>query len=151
MIEISINAELKEITEQELVALLTEVCEAALQHEQKSGSIGISVIDDTQIRELNAQFRGIDRPTDVLSFPCIDGSSYDVTDAYLGDIAISIDRAEMQANEYGHSLRRELAFLTVHGVLHLLGYDHEASDQIEAECDMFRKQEEILTSLGYKR
>ena len=65
MIEISINAELKEITEQELVALLTEVCEAALQHEQKSGSIGISIIDDTQIRELNAQFRGIDRPTDV--------------------------------------------------------------------------------------
>lgn len=157
MIDISINAELNVISEEEVISLLNEVCEATLKYEQRTGSIGISIVDDAVIQRINAEFRSKDYATDVLSFPSYDGSSYDVTDAYLGDIAISIERAAAQANEYGHSLKRELAFLAVHGMLHLLGYDHEGRDEQskeqvnEGESKMFSKQEEILTNLGYIR
>ncbi|NLB62381.1 MAG: rRNA maturation RNase YbeY [Clostridiales bacterium] len=151
MIDISINAELNGISEDEAIRLLNEICTATLVFEQRSGNVGVSIVDDAVIQRINAEFREKNQATDVLSFPSYDGSSYDVTDAYLGDIAISIDRAVAQAKEYGHSLQRELAFLAVHGMLHLLGYDHEAGDAQKGESIMFSKQEEILTNLGYKR
>jgi len=106
---------------------------------EKSASLVLT--DDEEIKDLNLKFRGIDSPTDVLSFPA------DESD-YLGDIFISVDRLIVQAAEYGHSPEREFAFLLVHGILHLLGYDHENE---EAEREMFSKQEEILNALNYRR
>lgn len=110
------------------------------------GSVSLLVTDNNEIRRLNRDFRGIDRETDVLSFPA--GEEYGNEEATLGDIAISLPRAEAQAEEYGHSLERELAFLTVHGMLHLLGYDHiEAAD----EARMRQEQTKILTEMGIER
>ena len=97
---------------------------------------------------MNLETRGVDRPTDVLSFPVFD-EDFGVGYAVLGDIVISYDTAKRQAEQYGHSLERELAFLTVHSVLHLLGYDHETSPEDEKE--MFSRQEAILVSMGLKR
>jgi len=96
-------------------------------------TLTVAVVDDAEIRRLNRDFRGIDRPTDVLSFPADDaaaefilppGAETGSEPTYLGDVVISLDRAEAQAAEYGHSLDREMAFLAVHGTLHLLGHDH---------------------------
>ena len=107
--------------------------------------------DNEGIRELNNRFRGIDRPTDVLSFPLLDfeGSEEPPTDereTQLGDIVLSLERAAEQAEEYGHSYEREIAFLCVHSMLHLLGYDHETGE--EDELDMRRRQTEIMDRLG---
>jgi len=109
--------------------------------------LGVSVLitDDEKIHELNRQYRGKDAPTDVLSFPLYDDEGY-LDEEELGDIVISLERAKLQAEEYGHSLNREIAFLTAHSMLHLLGYDHE-----NGETEMFEKQEEILNILGIKR
>ena len=110
--------------------LVRRCCHAVLQMEEFQGSAEISVlfVDNGQIREMNRKHRGIDAPTDVLSFPLGENGEYDVnpdTGAYmLGDIVISAQRAVEQAQEFGHSLQREIAWLTVHSMLHLLGYDH---------------------------
>ena len=116
-------------------------------------------MDNDGIREQNAALRGIDKPTDVLSFPLLDineegklelfGEDFAEGAVLLGDILISTEKAMQQATEYGHSLLRELCFLTVHSMLHLLGYDHERSK--EEEVLMFQKQEEILSFLGITR
>lgn len=116
-------------------------------------------MDNAAIQELNREQRGIDRPTDVLSFPMlyfdengdIIDSDYDSDGdlLLLGDIVISAERARQQAEEYGHGFVREMAFLTVHSMLHLLGYDHV--DDPEGERIMFAKQEEILSKLGITR
>ena len=97
--------------------------------------ISVTVTDDAAICELNKEYRKIDSPTDVLSFP-MDGG------AVLGDIVISLERAYEQANSYGHSVKREVVFLTVHSMLHLLGYDHEISE--EDERVMFAVQDLIM-------
>ena len=119
-------------------------------------SVSVSIVNDRQIHRLNKKYRGIDSSTDVLSFPLLedgcptpDDIDYDSGCIPLGDIVISIDHAVMQARDYGHSLRREIAFLCVHSVLHLLGYDHVTSD--EDERIMFDKQREILGSMGITR
>ncbi|HHZ18414.1 MAG TPA: rRNA maturation RNase YbeY [Acholeplasmataceae bacterium] len=104
-------------------------------------TVSLILTDDAEIWSLNRQFRGVDRPTDVLSFPADE-------EEYLGDIFISVDRLLAQAEEYGHSAEREFAFLLVHGLLHLMGYDHHDPEQ---EQEMFTKQEEILNALGYRR
>ena len=116
----------------------------------------MTLTDNVGIHELNRDFRGIDRPTDVLSFPLFEGEmpSSETEDGEkhklpLGDIVISTEKAMEQAEEYGHSIEREIAFLCVHSVLHLLGYDHERSE--DEEKDMFRRQEEILDACGFKR
>lgn len=103
----------------------------------------IIFISDDEIHEMNKKYRGIDRPTDVISFALEDSSDdgYGLRERVLGDIYISIDRARSQAKEYGHSLNRELRFLSVHGFLHLLGYDHMNE---EDEKEMFSRQELIL-------
>jgi len=116
--------------------------------------ISISLIDDKTIHKINKEYRQVDRPTDVISFAFLDNevdketllSSSSLLD--LGEIYISLDRAKAQAIEYQHSLHRELAFLFIHGLLHLLGYDHMNE---EDEQKMFALQDEILSLGGIKR
>ncbi len=127
----------------------------ALKHEGFGHDVELSVTftDNEEIHRLNREYRQRDSATDVLSFPMYDFRAGDVPCdgecAELGDIVISVERAAEQAQQYGHSLKREIAFLTVHSVLHLLGYDHELSE--EEEKLMFAKQDEIMNSLGIKR
>ena len=110
----------------------------------KLGNIefGVIFVDNNEIHELNKTYRNIDRETDVISFALEDEKKEDFTKTrLLGDIYISIDKAKEQAISYEHSLERELSFLAVHGLLHLLGYDHMTK---EDEKIMFTKQKEIL-------
>lgn len=114
--------------------------------------VSVTFVDDEGIRALNKKFRNMDKPTDVLSFPLLDyeGESeepfFDELCHNLGDIVISLERAMAQANEFGHSFEREVAFLTAHSMLHLLGYDHELSD--EDDADMRKRQNDIMERLG---
>jgi probable rRNA maturation factor len=129
--------------------LLRHVTAEALRHEGIEGEIALSVVitDDGAVRELNREFRDVDAPTDVLAFGIGEESDFVTAPgepAYLGDVIISYPRAVIQAEEYGHSINRELALLTVHGVLHLLGYDHV--DEVE-RTEMWARQNEILESL----
>ena len=134
--------------------LIENVISDALKYEGVSDNteISVTIVDNEEIRKINNKFRNIDRATDVLSFPLIDFDNEDLPNdgskIYLGDIIISIERAKEQANEYGHSLDREVGFLTAHSMLHLLGYDHMVPEE---EKVMFAKQEEILSNLGLKR
>lgn len=135
--------------------LIRKCCHAVLEYEgfEKTGEVSVSFVDDTEIRKLNNEFRDIDKSTDVLSFPLGEDNEYDYnneTDAYmLGDIVISLETAARQARDYGHSLEREIGFLTVHSILHLLGYDH-VEDRLEARI-MREKEEAILDKLGISR
>ncbi len=153
-IDFSLPENAPEITN-ETTALIQSACEAALEYENFEGDaeISVTITDNAEIKELNFAHRGIDKATDVLSFPLGENGRYDknlASGAYmLGDIVISLERATEQAKEYGHSLRREIAFLTVHSVLHLLGYDHVNNE--EEEREMFKKQDEILKAMGVTR
>lgn len=135
--------------------LVRRCCHAVLVNEGFDGSTEISVrfVDDEEIHSLNKQYRNVDRATDVLSFPLGEDGVYDINKdtgaKMLGDIVISIDRATEQAEIYGHSIEREIGFLTVHSMLHLLGYDHE-NGGLEA-VRMREKEETALTQLGLKR
>ena len=126
----------------------------ALKYEKVpfSAELSVTFTDNENIKTLNAEYRNIDRETDVLSFPLYNADEISLIDerrAALGDVVISLEKAKAQAEEYGHSFEREVAFLTVHSVLHLLGYDHEISE--EAETEMFAKQEEILKKMKLDR
>ncbi len=135
--------------------LVRRCCTAVLVQEQFDGSAEVSVmfVDDDMIHQLNLQHRNIDRATDVLSFPLGENGVYDINNdtgaKLLGDIVISINHAIDQADRYGHSLQREIGFLTVHSMLHLLGYDH-VNGGIES-VRMREKEEAVLTQLGLKR
>ena len=135
--------------------LIKRCCNAVLKYEkiQTPVEISVSFTDDNGIKELNASFRGQNRPTDVLSFPLSENFELkaDEESGYciLGDIVISIERAVEQAGLYGHSLEREIGFLTVHSMLHLLGYDHE-NGGIQARI-MREKEEAVLHDLGLSR
>lgn len=135
--------------------LVRRCCNAVLINEEFEGSAEISVrfVDDETIHQLNREFRNVDRSTDVLSFPLGEDGVYDInydTGAkMLGDIVISMEHAVMQAKLYGHTLQREIAFLTVHSMFHLLGYDHEAGGMEMVR--MREKEETVLTQLGLKR
>ncbi len=134
---------------EEAEAWITRAAQAALAHEGRGGDISVLLTDDESIHVMNRDYRQVDRPTDVLSFPAWEGESLaQIPDAYLGDIAISVDTAKRQAEEYGHSLSRELSFLSVHGTLHLLGYDHMEENEKER---MFALQNEILEQIGETR
>ena len=133
--------------------LIRRAIEATLDYESfnNNAEISITFTDNDGIQRLNRDFRGLDRPTDVLSFPLTDYEAIDTPLAdelcgSLGDVVLSLERAREQAEEYGHSLDREIAFLTVHSMLHLLGYDHETGE--EDELDMRRRQSEILKNIG---
>lgn len=135
--------------------LIRRSCNAVLEFEGFEGPAEISVtfVDNARIHELNRQYRNKDSATDVLSFPMSDNGDYDIDEdngcKILGDIVISMERAMEQAELYGHSLQREVAYLTVHSMLHLLGYDHEASG-LEA-VHMREKEEAVLIKLGLPR
>jgi len=136
-----------------LKRLVRLAVEATLAYEAVARELEVSVTftDDEGIQRLNRNYRKIDKPTDVLSFPLFDfegdedAISEEICDM-LGDIVISLERAAAQAEEFGHSFEREVAFLTVHSMLHLLGYDHETSE--EDELDMRRRQTAIMEMLG---
>ena len=132
--------------------LIRKACNATLNYEgfADSAEVDVSIVNDDMIKEMNRDFRNIDSSTDVLSFPLGEDGNYDKnpeTDALmLGDIVISIDHALAQADLYGHSVEREIAFLTVHSMLHLLGYDH-VNGGLEKRT-MRDKEEAILEALG---
>lgn len=109
----------------------------------------VIIVDNDYIHKLNKEYRGIDRPTDVISFALEDEEdSIKLDFRVLGDIYISLDKTYEQAKLYDHSFLRELSFLTIHGLLHLLGYDHMVKEDEEV---MFKKQEELLNEFGIKK
>ncbi len=122
----------------------------ALNYQKISNALfNIIIVDEEKIRELNKNYRNKDSVTDVISFALEDDNTFIKTDVrVLGDIYICIKRAREQAKEYGHSLLRELSFLSIHGLLHLLGYDHMTKEE---EKVMFDLQEVILSECGIKR
>lgn len=147
------NQNEKDIT-YKLKMLLRRAIAETLAYEQYNNDVQVSVTltDDEGIHELNARFRGVDAPTDVLSFPLFDFEGetdeppIDEMENMLGDIVLNLNRARTQAEEFGHSFEREAAFLTVHSMLHLLGYDHETDEQ--DELDMRARQSAIMERMG---
>ena len=135
--------------------LVRRCCNAVLTFENfdEPAEISVTFVDDARIHELNKQYRDVDSATDVLSFPLGENGVYDKNPetgaSLLGDIVISLETAVRQAESYQHSLQREIAFLTVHSMLHLLGYDH-VDGGIEA-VHMREKEEHVLQELGLKR
>ena len=137
-----------------LKMLVRRAIESTLRYEgvREHCEVSVTFTDNEGIHKLNRQYRGVDRPTDVLSFPLFDyeGESeeppVDELMGMLGDIVLSLEQAKKQAEEYGHSFEREVAFLCVHSMLHLLGYDHETGE--EDELDMRRRQGEIMMRMG---
>jgi probable rRNA maturation factor len=135
--------------------LIRRCCHAVLMAEKfkQDAEVSVSFVSNEEIRRLNRIYRQKDRSTDVLSFPLGQNGRYDVNKetgcALLGDVVISLETAVRQANMYGHSLEREIGFLTVHSMLHLLGYDHETSPLEERK--MREKEEEVLAALGISR
>ena len=137
----------------ELRTLVKKCCLETLYEEGYKGSFEVSVTftDNEGIREINKEYRNIDKETDVLSFPATDaGESFtrsrETGCFILGDIVMSLEKAVAQAQEYGHSFEREAAFLTVHSMLHLLGYDHEQGGL--EKTVMREKEEQVLEALG---
>ncbi len=132
--------------------LLRRCCNAVLvmEHFTDPAEISITFVDDDQIHLLNREHRHVDRPTDVLSFPLGENGQYDTNPEngakMLGDIVLNIPCVVRQAEEYDHSFQREIAYLTAHSMLHLLGYDHEAGG-MEA-VRMREKEEEVMQQLG---
>lgn len=143
--------------EKKLEEYISRSFAAALSYEGVDFSCELEalIVDEKTIREMNRDYREIDRATDVLSFPLYENAEDARRDVctnesvLLGNMVICLQRAKEQAEEYGHSLEREICFLTVHSTLHLLGYDHELGDREESE--MFQKQKEILETMGVKR
>lgn len=152
-LHIDLNDE-QNFLDEEIKRQISELLETAFQMEKLEGDCELSLtfVDNETIHEINREYRGVDRPTDVISFALEEGEELEIvgTDLprVLGDIIISVPKAREQAKEYGHSFMRELGFLAVHGFLHLLGYDHETDEE---EALMFRKQEEILQKHGLTR
>ncbi len=128
-----------------LIALQTQTLKSV---KQKKLSFSVSVVDEEFIKQLNNAYRKINKVTDVLSFPT-DEADYEEDDELdLGDIVICLQKLKLQANEFGHSLEREAAFLFTHGFLHLLGYDHI---DLKSEQEMFTLQDKILSQSGFLR
>ncbi|MED4728502.1 rRNA maturation RNase YbeY [Aneurinibacillus migulanus] len=157
-IEIEFIQEYEPELSEELLALLRQVLEEAARTEEVEGELTVTFVDNERIHELNREYRGIDCPTDVLSFAMneegeeemeifLDEEMDDMPNM-LGDVIISIPKAQEQAKEYGHSFEREMGFLAVHGFLHLNGYDHETEAE---EREMFGRQEEILNRVRLTR
>ncbi|WP_094700349.1 rRNA maturation RNase YbeY [Brevibacillus laterosporus] len=153
-----VNEQDEEIT-QEHQQLIEECLQKAAQFEEITGEVVITLVNNERIHELNRDYRGVDRPTDVLSFALneegegdmeifVEESEFDDYPNMLGDIIISIQRTKEQAQDYGHSFERELGFLAVHGFLHLIGYDHGTPEE---EKEMFTRQENILQEVGLTR
>jgi len=147
-IEFQIAPRFRSLIDEEEIRLA--VIHALLNEGKEKGEISVVLTDDDGIRELNRDFRGVDEASDVLAFG-VEGEGFVLSPEayhYLGDVIISYPRAVVQAKEAGHSVEDELKLLVVHGVLHLLGYDHEDE---EGEALMWKKQEEILAKSGGER
>ncbi|MGY4690349.1 rRNA maturation RNase YbeY [Salibacterium sp. K-3] len=144
--------ETESLTE-ELQHLMIDVLQhaAAAEGLPEEAELSVTVTDNDTIQDINKQYRGLDKPTDVISFALNEGAEEpgetDMPDL-LGDIIISLEKAEEQARAYGHSLKREMGFLAVHGLLHLIGYTH---DEPEKEQKMFARQEAVLNDYGLER
>lgn len=155
MVEIIYN-NIEELKEEE--AIIEKVVQAVLEEENvlRELDVNITITNNEEIHKINKEYRNVDRPTDVLSFPMFsreeiptlkENANNDVEEI-LGDIIISIPKVKEQAEEYGHSFTRELAYLTTHGMLHLLGYDHMIDEEKE---EMRAKEEKILEKLKITR
>lgn len=162
---IQIDYEAKDKLALDYEKIINKVVEAAIDYEECPFECDVNVVltDNERIHEVNKEFRDMDKPTDVLSFPMVEYSTpseFDQLENYdeffhpetgellLGDIMISIDKVKEQADNYGHSLERELGFLVAHSMLHLFGYDHmEEEERVVMET----KQEEILQEIGLTR
>jgi len=137
-----------------LAAMLSQAIKEAIRLAEgpEEAEVSLMLVDDQRIHSLNIEYRGVDRPTDVLSFALQEESEEepdsDYEDDMLGDIVISAERAREQAEEYGHSFEREIVYLAVHGTLHLLGYDHEEEKDKQ---EMRSKEEEVMARLGLER
>lgn len=136
----------------EIRNIIRKACNATLKYENFTDKalVDVTIVTDDEIKSINNEFRDIDKSTDVLSFPLGENGVYDidpVTGAkMLGDVVISMDHANVQAELYGHGIIREVAFLTVHSMLHLLGYDH-VNNKTE-EMDMRKRQDDVLELMG---
>jgi len=152
------NRQEKITVDEVMETLVAQVVGKVLTYEEceESYEVSISFVNNEEIRSLNREYRGIDKATDVLSFPMLEfvdeelyeedeNTDYIDEEMALGDIVISMEKVLEQSEEYGHSFSRELAFLLVHGMLHLLGYDHEEE---ATDGEMFEKQEEILKEMN---
>ena len=146
----------EELLTAELEEAILKAAAESLKYEEfdENCEISVSIVDNEEIRQINKQFRNIDRATDVLSFPMLtfeEGEEAEVNEndeIILGDIIISLERAREQAEEYGHSYKRELHYLLVHGIMHCLGYDHMTEEE---KTEMREKEEFILSKLGITR
>ena len=153
MMTLDFTDETNELTEEQ-AAQLESLLEFAAGKEGIADpcELSLTIVNNDKIHEINREYRGVDRPTDVISFALEEGEEMEISGVdiprILGDIIISVEKAHQQAEEYGHSFIRELGFLAVHGFLHLLGYDHMTE---EDEKEMFRRQEEILHNYGLTR
>ena len=151
------NIQTKVEIDNHFTGLLERTLEAGLNINQKTAAeVSIVLVDDGYIQQLNSEYRGIDQPTDVLSFaiqedqpdtPLFPKGGMDLPEL-LGDIFISVERAVEQADSYGHSLEREFCYLAIHGLLHLLGFDHQTTEQTE---QMRQAEERILSQFDLNR
>ncbi|KUO51437.1 MAG: hypothetical protein APF76_13790 [Desulfitibacter sp. BRH_c19] len=148
--EAYVNNQQDKITvEQSLIIVLEDVIKFVLNKETiKDYEIGVTLVDDTYIQELNSKYRGKEMPTDVLSFPLTDEDELDGDTFVVGDVVISLETAERQSSEYGHSLLRETVYLLIHGIYHILGYTH---DDVEKKKAMRAKEEDILKHFNVLR
>src|SRR3712207_369051 len=138
--------------DEKILHKIEKVVLAVLDYEdyEDNYEVSLSFVDNDEIKNLNREFRGIDKVTDVLSFPmlCEESFGIEYEEESLGDIVISIERADEQAKDYNHSLEREICFLVCHSMFHLLGYDHMEDEEAK---DMHRREEEVLNALDITR
>jgi probable rRNA maturation factor len=151
-IDLQIEVALNEIAQQAMEWICPTLQVAAKIEELPATEVSVMIVNKEKMHKLNQEYAQVDRWTDVLSFPLWEPEEDWVIDREggvvpLGDIVICLPKAQQQAEEYGHSLQRELGFLAVHGFLHLLGYDHQTPEEEE---EMFQKQEEILHRVGLR-
>lgn len=135
---------------EELIKLLEKAAKACLVYENwdEDYEVSLSLVDNNEIKELNKAYRGKDSITDVLSFPLVEENDIVIEEKLLGDIVISVEKAEEQSKEYNHSFEREMGFLLVHSMFHLMGYDHNTD---ETTNEMRKKEEAVLKSLNLIR
>lgn len=143
----------EKMPKEELLSLMEKAAHLALEHEEvfnEDIEISVTFVDEEEIKEINSQFREIDKVTDVLSFPQFESAEYVPEEGYviLGDVVICEDQAKRQAEEFGHSYERELIYLFVHSMFHLLGHDHMEDEE---KALMRKCEEDVMKEMGIER